>query len=75
MKVSVSWKEKTVPKKMELRGERLGLEAIRLEGNYGGTTYRYMGRVKKCKLVLHYLSIDESGKSGSGTSTLTRKKE
>jgi hypothetical protein len=77
LKVTVSWKDKKTMKlqEMKLQGKRLGLDAVSLEGKHGDTTYRYMGRMEKDKLMLYYLSIDETtGKSGSGVSTLTRQK-
>jgi len=74
LKVTVSWTDKEMKlHEMELQGKRLGLNAVYLEGKYCETTYRYLGRMKKGKLVLPYLSIEENtGKSGSGVSTLTR---
>lgn len=71
--VAVSWEKET----MELKGERLGLDAVRLEGKHEKkyTTYRYIGRMEGKTLVLRYLSIDEkTGKSASGESRLTRAK-
>ena len=71
LKVTVSWGKY----KMELEGERLGLDAMHLEGKDGDTTYRYIGRMEGSGLVLQYLSIDgKTGKSGSGVSKLTRQK-
>jgi hypothetical protein len=70
--VSVSWNDGKYNGEMKLQGERLGLDAMRLEGKYKQTTYRYLGRMVDGKLVLRYLSIDENGKSGSGVSTLTQ---
>ena len=75
LKVAVSWKDKKmILQKMELKGKRLGIDAMQLEGKHKDTTYRYMGRMEDSGLVLRYLSIDGKGKSGSGVSTLTRQK-
>ena len=61
--------------KMQLKGERLGLDAMRLEGKDGDTSYWYIGRMEGSVLVLYYLSIEGmTGKSGSGVSRLTRPK-
>jgi hypothetical protein len=75
--VSVSWKEKMKPQEMKLKGKRLGLDAMYLEGKHVAkdTTYRYMGRMENGQLVLNWLSIDEkTGQSGKGVSTLTHPK-
>ena len=70
--VTVSWDNDM--KKMEIKGERLGPDALRLEGKYKDTTYWYIGRVEGGGLVLRYLSVDGTGQSGSGVSRLTRPK-
>ena len=71
--VTVSW---NVDKEtMQLQGERLGSDAMRLEGKHETTTYWYIGRMDGGELVLRYLSVDgKAGKSGSGESRLTRAK-
>ena len=71
--VTVSWDMDT--KKMQLEGERLGPDAIRLEGEYKGITYWYIGRKEGSGLVLRYLSVEgKTGNSGTGVSKLTRQK-
>lgn len=75
--VTVSWLEEGVTKEMPVKGERLGPDALRLQGRYKDTTYWYVGRMESQDgpLVLHYVSVDaKTGKSGSGVSTLTRSK-
>ena len=73
--VTVSWVDDGVTKTMQLKGERLGPDAVRMEGRNKDTTYWYLGRMEGSALVLPYLSVDaKSGKSGSGVSTLTRGK-
>lgn len=69
--VTVSWEDH----KMELKGEQFGFGGVRLEGEYNGTTYRYLGRMEGGELVLNYLSVEEkTAKTGSGVSRLTRQK-
>ena len=71
--VTVSWVEGKDTFTMTLQGERLGPDALRLNGKYRDTTYWYIGRMRDNTLVLQYLSIDgKSGKSGTGVSKLTR---
>lgn len=73
--ITVSWVEGEVPKSMKVRGERLGPDALRLEGKYGDTTYWYIGRMEGKMVVFRYLSVNEkTGKSGTGVSELTRPK-
>src|SRR4051794_10032741 len=43
--ITVSWVEGKETKAMQVRGERLGPDALRLEGKYGDTTYWYVGRM------------------------------
>jgi hypothetical protein len=71
--VTVSWDKGT--KMMQLKGERLGPDSLRLEGKFGDTTYWYMGRLESNDLVLRYLSVEQkTGTSGTGVSKLTRPK-
>ena len=70
--ITVTWIEDGVTKSMPVKGERLGPDALRLEGKYKDTTYWYIGRWDGKALVLRYLSVDAKGKSGTGVSTLTR---
>jgi hypothetical protein len=71
--ITVSWIEDNETKSMKVRGERLGPDALRLEGMYKDTTYWYIGRMEGKKLVLRYLSVNEkTGESGTGVSVLTR---
>lgn len=71
--ITVSWVEGKETKSMKVKGERLGPDALRLEGKYGGTTYWYIGRSEGKTVVLRYLSVNEkTGKSGTGVSELTR---
>jgi len=76
--ITVSWvDEHQKPQSMKVRGERLGPDAVRLEGKDGDTKYWYIGRLedKNTKLVLRYLSVNEkTGESGTGVSELTRPK-
>lgn len=73
--ITVSWVEGKETKSMQVRGERLGPDALRLEGKYGDTAYWYIGRMEGETLVLRYLSVNEkTGESGSGVSELTRPK-
>src|SRR3954466_5490401 len=50
--ITVSWVEGKETKSMKVRGERLGPDALRLEGKYGDTTYWYIGRMEGNALVL-----------------------
>lgn len=75
--ITVSWvDEHNMPQSMKVRGERLGPDAVRLEGKNGATKYWYIGRLdeKNTRLVLRYLSVNEKGESGTGVSELTRPK-
>lgn len=73
--ITVSWVEGKETKSMKVRGERLGHDALRLEGKYEGTTYWYIGRSEGKTVVLRYLSVNEkTGESGTGVSELTRPK-
>jgi hypothetical protein len=76
--IKVSWLEDKKPKSMPVKGERLGPDALRLEGKYKDTKYWYIGRMegkKEKKLVFRYLSVNETtGESGTGESVLTRAK-
>lgn len=73
--ITVSWVEDKQAKSMKVKGERLGPDALRLEGKYGDTTYWYIGRMEGKALVLRYLSVNEkTGNSGTGVSELTRPK-
>lgn len=73
--ITVSWQEGKETKSMKVRGERLGPDALRLEGKYGDTTYWYIGRMEGKTVVLRYLSVNKkSGESGTGVSELTRPK-
>ena len=72
--ITVSWVEEKETKSMKVSGERLGPDALRLEGKYGGTTYWYIGRMEGKALVFRYLSVNEKGESGTGVSELTRPK-
>lgn len=76
--VTVSWIDMDgATREMPVQGERLGPDALRLQGRYKDTTYWYVGRMESQDgpLVLHYVSVDaKTGKSGSGVSTLTRSK-
>jgi hypothetical protein len=74
--VTVSWVDKKGDtQSMQVKGERLGPDAVRLQGRDGDITYWYVGRMetKDGPFVLHYVSVNaKTGKSGSGVSTLTR---
>ena len=71
--ITVSWVEGDETKSMTVKGERLGPDALRLEGKYGDTTYWYIGRMEGKTLVFRYLSVNaQSGDSGTGISELTR---
>jgi len=73
--ITVSWVEDKDTKSMKVKGERLGPDALRLEGKYEDTTYWYIGRMEGTKLVFRYLSVNEkTGVSGTGVSELTRPK-
>ena len=73
--IVVSWVEGKETKSMKVRGERLGPDALRLEGKYGATMFWYIGRMEDKALVLRYLSVNEkTGESGTGVSVLTRPK-
>ena len=73
--ITVSWIEGKETKSMKVKGERLGPDALRLEGKYEGTTYWYIGRREEKSVVLRYLSVNEkSGESGTGVSELSRPK-
>ena len=73
--ITVSWLEGKESKSMPVKGERLGPDALRLQGKYKGTTYWYIGRREGKSLVFRYLSVDElTGESGTGVSVLTRPK-
>jgi hypothetical protein len=73
--ITVSWVEGKETKSMTVRGERLGPDALRLDGKYGDTTYWYIGRLEGKAVVLRYLSVNEkTGESGTGVSVLTRPK-
>jgi hypothetical protein len=71
--ITVSWVEGTETKSMKVMGERLGPDALRLEGKYGDTSYWYIGRMEGKTVVLRYLSVNEkTGESGTGVSELAR---
>jgi hypothetical protein len=73
--ITVSWVEGKERKSMKVKGQRLGPDALRLEGKYDDTTYWYIGRLEGKTVVLRYLSVNEkSGESGTGVSELTRPK-
>lgn len=74
--ITVTWIDKGTELSMKIKGERLGPDAVRLEGEYKDTTYWYIGRMEnKNTLALRYLSVNhETGKSGTGQSVLTRPK-
>ena len=60
---------------MKLTGQRLGHDTLRMEGEYDGTSYRYIGGMAGDELKLHYESFDKkTGVSGFGLSRLTRPK-
>lgn len=73
-KVTVTWIYEGKEHMMELKGHRLGLDALSLEGRDKNVTYRYLGRLNKDgMLILPYLSVnEENGTTGTGVSTLTR---
>jgi hypothetical protein len=59
--------------RVEMRGERLRLDAIWVEGRMdGGPRYSYIGRFEGDELVLHYSVQDPNGKRWFGVSRLTR---
>lgn len=73
--ITVTWDEGTETKSMPVKGERLGPDALRLEGTYQETTYWYLGRKEGEKIVFRYLSVNKkTGMSGTGVSELTRPK-
>jgi hypothetical protein len=73
--ITVSWIEGKETKSMQVRGKRIGPDALRLEGKYEDTTYWYIGRMEEKAVVLRYLSVNEkTGESGTGVSVLTRPK-
>jgi len=73
--ITVSWVEEKKTKTMKVKGERLGPDALRLEGKYGDTTYWYIGRMEGKALLFRYLSVNQkTGESGTGVSELTRPK-
>jgi hypothetical protein len=72
--ITVSWVEGKETKTMKVRGERVGPDALRLEGRYADTTYWYIGRMEGKVLVFRYLSVNEKGESGTGVSELTQPK-
>ncbi|MBM3995708.1 MAG: hypothetical protein FJ303_16385 [Planctomycetes bacterium] len=50
--ITVSWVDDKETKSMKVKGERLGPDALRLEGKYEGTTYWYIGRLEGETVVL-----------------------
>lgn len=59
---------------MDLTGERIGPDALRLIGVHKGTTYRYVGGMENGDLVLGYTG-HHKGKSHFGVSYLTRQRK
>jgi len=72
----VTWIFKGEKQSMDLTGERLGANNMKVTGKHKTTTYRYIGGMHKNELLLHYLGEDDkSGESHFGLSTLTRQEK
>ena len=77
LKVKVSWKDnERKDHSMELTGERVGADAVRLKGNSGDHAYRYIGGMENGDVMLAYTERKgQAEQPNFGVSRLTRQKK
>ncbi len=72
----VSWVDKKGEKQeMKFSGERTGPDAMRIVGESGGYTYRYVGGMVRGDLMLGYTGHRGESEAHFGVSRLTRQKK